>query len=233
MKIITTALLAILLTACGADDHAQEKKVETKTTTQTQEKATTQASTKATTKASATTTETKSQSTKTVQNTTPAEKPTTAAQPKPIFDLVDSEGKILHVDEVENGVIFQEHKGKVVFLLFFGHRCPPCLGEIPELIELQKEKGDKLAIIALEVQGLPEDQLKEFKSSKKINYTLLSDRTAQNSQFVSYIAERAQWRGSIPFLVGISPNGEVNFVHVGGMRKSSLEQVFEQLSQQK
>jgi len=229
MKIITTALLAILLTACGADDHTQEKKVETKTTTQTQEKATT----KATTKASATTTETKRQSAKTVQNTTPAEKPTTATQPKPIFDLVDSEGKILHVDEIENGVIFQEHKEKVVFLLFFGHRCPPCLSEIPELIELQKEKGDKLAIIALEVQGLPEEQLKAFKSSKKINYTLLSDRTGKNSEFVSYIAERAQWRGSIPFLVGISPNGEVNFVHVGGMRKSSLEQVFEQLSQQK
>jgi thiol-disulfide isomerase/thioredoxin len=229
MKIMTTALLAILLTACGADDHTQEKKTETKTTqTQTQEKATTKATTTA-----STTTETKSPSAKTVQKTTPAEKPTTAAQPKPIFDLVDSDGKILHVDEIENGVIFQEHKGKVVFLLFFGHRCPPCLGEIPELIELQKEKGDKLAIIAVEVQGLPAEQLNAFKASKKINYTLLSDSTAQNSQFVSYIAQRALWRGSIPFLVGISPNGEVNFVHVGGMRKHSLEQVFEQLAQQK
>ena len=224
MKIITTALLAILLTACGADDHTQEKKVETKTATPTQEKATTKAST---------TTETKRQSTKTVQKSTPAEKPTTAAQPKPIFDLVDSDGKTLHVDEVENGVIFQEHKDKVVFLLFFGHRCPPCLAEIPDLIELQKEKGDKLAIIAMEVQGLPAEQLNAFKSSKKINYTVLSDSTAQNSQFVSYIAQRAQWRGSIPFLVGISPNGEVNFVHVGGIHKNSLEQIFEQLAQQK
>jgi len=225
MKIMTTALLAILLTACGADDHAQEKKVQTKTT-QTQEKA-------IKTTASTTTTETKHQSTKTVQKTTPAEKPTTAAQPKPIFDLVDSDGKILHVDEVENGVIFQEHKDKVVFLLFFGHRCPPCLAEIPDLIELQKEKGDKLAIIAMEVQGLPAEQLNAFKASKKINYTVLSDSTAQNSQFVSYIAQRAQWRGSIPFLVGISPNGEVNFVHVGGIHKNSLEQIFEQLAQQK
>jgi len=220
MKIITTALLAILLTACGADDKVPEKKVETKTVetktvTQTKEVMSPKTSTKAT----------ENKSTESVQKT--------ATAPKTIFELIDSEGKRLHVNEVPNGVTFQEHKEKVIFLLFFGHRCPPCLGEIPELIELQKEKGDKLAIIALEVQGLPAEQLKEFKSSKKINYTILSDRTAKNSQFVSYIAQRAQWRGSIPFLVGISPNGEVNFVHVGGMRKSSLEQVFDQLSQQK
>ena len=51
-----------------------------------------------------------------------------------------------------------------------------------------------------------------------------------NSKFVSYIAERAQWNGSIPFLVGIKPNGEVGVVHVGGMGKSEFENVFKKLS---
>ena len=219
MKIITTALLAILLTACGADDKIQEKKVETKKVetpkVETKEAISPKPSTKTTEK----------KSPDTVQKTATAQ--------KPIFELIDSEGKTLHVNEVANGITFQEQKNKVVFLLFFGHRCPPCLGEIPELIELQKEKGDKLAIIGMEVQRLPAKQLPAFKASKKINYTLLSDETAENSKFVSYIAERAQWRGSIPFLVGISPNGEVNFVHLGGMRKNSLEQVFDQLSKLK
>jgi len=219
MKIITTALLAILLTACGADDKIQEKKVETKKVE------IKQVGTKEVINPKTSTKTTENKSTKTVQKT--------ATAPKPIFELIDSEGKTLHVNEVPNGVTFQEHKDKVVFLIFFGHRCPPCLGEIPELIELQKEKGDKLAIIGMEVQRLPKEQLPAFKSAKKINYTLLSDGTRENSKFVSYIAERAQWRGSIPFLVGISPNGEVNFVHVGGMRKKSLEQVFDQLSKQK
>jgi len=211
MKIITTALLAILLTACGADDKIQEKKFEiekeTKTETAVSKKTPTQ-----------------------VKEKTPVAKKETINHPKNIFQIIDSDGNTLHVDEVENGISFQEHKDKVVFLLFFGYHCPPCIGEIPELIELKKEKGDKLAIIAIEVQRLPAEQLKAFKESKKINYTLLSDETGDNSKFVSYIAERAQWRGSIPFLVGISPNGEVNFVHVGGMRKNSLEQVFDQLS---
>jgi len=218
MKIITTALLAILLTACGADDHIQEKKVETK---------------KVETKNTAESKETVKKTTENVKKDAPVQKTKTVSHAKSLFELVDSEGKTLHVNEVTNGITFQEHKEKVVFLLFFGHRCPPCLGEIPELIELQKEKGDKLAIIGMEVQRLPKEQLPAFKSAKKINYTLLSDGTRENSKFVSYIAERAQWRGSIPFLVGISPNGEVNFVHVGGMRKKSLEQVFDQLSKQK
>jgi len=225
MKIITTALLAILLTACGADENTQEKKVETKkveTKKVTQEK-------------EMVSKKTSTQATEAVKKESPVAKTETKtiSHPKNIFEIVDSEGKTLHIDEVENGISFQEHKDKVVFLIFFGHRCPPCLNEIPELIELQKEKGDKLAIIGMEVQRLPKEQLPAFKSTKKINYTLLSDGTAENSKFVSYIAERAQWTGSIPFLVGISPNGEVNFVHVGGMRKKSLEQVFDQLSKQK
>jgi len=213
MKIITTAILAILLTACGADDNTQEKKIETKKVAQVKE--------------------TVSKTTEKVKKVVPVQKTETVSLTKNLFELVDSEGKILHAHEVPNGVSFQEHKDKVVFLIFFGYRCPPCLGEIPELIELQKEKGDKLAIIAMEVQRLPEEKLKAFKASKNINYTVLSDGTSENSKFVSYIAERAQWTGSIPFLVGISPNGEVNFVHVGGMSKNSLEQVFDQLSKQK
>jgi len=213
MKILTTAILAILLTACGADDKIQEKKFEIKKVAQVKE--------------------TVSTTTEKVKKVVPVKKTETVSLAKNLFELVDSEGKTLHVNEVPNGVSFQEHKDKVVFLIFFGYRCPPCLGEIPELIELQKEKGDKLAIIAMEVQRLPKEQLPAFKTSKKINYTVLSDSTQNNSKFVSYIAERAQWKGSIPFLVGISPNGEVNFVHVGGMRKNSLEQVFDQLSKQK
>ena len=217
MKIITTAFLAILLTACSADDHSEEKKIETQ-------------------KVESKKVETKITSTQTIEKLKqeiPVTKTVTIKYPKNIFQIIDSDGNTLHVDEEENGISFQEHKNKVVFLLFFGYRCPPCLGEIPELIELQKEKGDKLAIIAMEVQGLPEKQLKVFKALKKINYTLLSGSTQNNSKFVSYIEQRAQWGRRIPFLVGINSKGEVNFVQLGGMSKSYLEEVFEQLSKQK
>ena len=209
----------MFLTACGADDKGQEKTFDT-------------------TKAEVAKTETVAQ--KVVEETTKVEKskevkkettPQVETYAKNIFELTTIDGKTLHVDEEENGISFQEHKDKVIFLLFFGYRCPPCLSEIPALQQIAKEKGDKLEIIALEVQRLPEEQLKIFKETKKLNYTVLSGEHTDNSKFISYIAQRAQWSGSIPFLVGITPKGEVGVVHVGGMSYGEFKEVFNELSQ--
>ncbi|CAA6804023.1 MAG: Thioredoxin [uncultured Sulfurovum sp.] len=211
-KIITTIVLAIFLTACTSQENGEEK------TFNTDKKA-----------------EVVPQTLKSTQSTELNESKETVQSPavsyaKNIFELEDVDGNKLHVDEAENGIIFQEHKDKVVFLLFFGYRCPPCLTEIPAIKEMVNEKGDKLAVIGMEVQRLPEEQLKIFKESKKLNYAVLSGEHTDNSNFISYIAQRAQWSGSIPFLVGIKPNGEVGVVHVGGMRKSDFEKVFDELS---
>jgi len=83
----------------------------------------------------------------------------------------------------------------------------------------------------MEVQQLPEAQLKIFAESKKMNYTVLSGEYTDNSKFISYIAERAQWTGAIPFMVGIKPSGEVGMVHVGGIGYEDFKNVFNELSQ--
>ena len=240
IKILSTVLLALLLTACGSDDKSEvktsnsEKHTETTTIAKAtnelakelntpvvetkQEKPTIEKSTEATTAKESTEKSTEDTSEKLVKN---------------LFQLTTIDGKILHVDEAKDGIIFQEHKGKVVFLLFFGYRCPPCLGEIPILKALIDEKHKDLAIIAMEVQRLPSEQLKLFKRDKGINYTLLSGEEPTNSQFISYIGQRAQWGGSIPFLVAINPHGEVKVVHVGGMGSNQFKKIYEKLSKDK
>lgn len=216
IKLLTALIVAIFLTACG-DDNGQTKTFETET--------------KASTQPAKTPIEKE-----TPESNTTVEKPQeTVKKPeesyaKDIFELSTITGDSLHVDEVKNGISFQEHKDKVVFLLFFGYRCPPCLEEIPALNRIYKEKKDKLEIIGLEVQRLPEDQLKIFAESKKLEYTILSGEYTQNSKFISYIAERAQWTGAIPFMVGIKPNGEVGMVHLGGMTYEDFKSVFNKLS---
>lgn len=216
IKIITAVVLAFFLTACTSQENGEEKKFNTENKVE----------------AKVEKSDVKVEEVKKETSTEKVAEPTSKAKtyPKNIFELTTVEGDILHVDEAENGVIFQEHKDKVVFLLFFGYRCPPCLSEIPALLKIAKEKGDKLEIIAMEVQRLPEEQLKIFKESKKLNYTVLSGEHTVNSEFISYIAERAQWTGSIPFLVGITPKGEVGIVHVGGMGYNEFNNVFNQLS---
>ena len=231
-KIVSIILVALLLTACGSEEKGEQKTFNTEKHTDTTTPATLEELAKqVTTPPVEKTTQEKSPKTK-----APTEKPAEATPEKfakDIFQLTTLDGKTLHVDEAKDGIIFQEHKGKVVFLLFFGYRCPPCLGEIPVIKALITEKHKDLEVIALEVQRLPKNQLKEFQKEKGINYTLLSGDEGQNAQFISYIGQRAQWGGSIPFLVAINPHGEVKVVHVGGMGLEAFKTIYNKLSKEK
>ena len=226
IKIISTVLLALLLTACGSSQENSEKK----TVNTNQPSTDTTPTTLEELKEKVTTAE-KPTAPSTAKG--PTKKAATEILQKDIFALNTIDGKTLHVDEVDGGIIFQEHKGKVVFLLFFGFKCPPCLAEIPVLKAFVAEKHDDMEVIAMEVQRLPSDQLKSFKKEKGINYTLLSGDAGNNSKFISYIGQRAQWGGSIPFLVALNPQGEVKVVHVGGMGSKEFKTIYEKLKTEK
>jgi len=142
--------------------------------------------------------------------------------------LTDINGKTYTVEGTKEGLKISGMEGKVVFLEFFGHRCPPCLASIPHLIDMQKKHQGKLAIIAIEVQGLGEEQLKDFAKKKGMNYTVISGE--KERLFVSYISQRAQWQGSIPFLLALDKKGDVQFIQAGMLPESSLEELFQQLS---
>ena len=145
-----------------------------------------------------------------------------------IMSMTDTQGTTYTVQGTEEGLDIQGLEGKVVFLEFFGHKCPPCLASIPHLIKLQNKYKDKFAIVAIEVQGYSDEQTKKFVEAKGINYIVLSERKA--SDVVSYIQQRAQWRGSIPFLVALDTKGDVQFVQAGMLPEESLEELITQLS---
>jgi len=145
-----------------------------------------------------------------------------------MMSMTDVNGKTYSVEGTEQGLKIQGLEGKVVFLEFFGHKCPPCLASIPHLIKLKEKHKDKLAIISIEVQGYDNKQTKQFVQDKNINYTVLSEEKA--SDVVSYIQQRAQWKGSIPFLVALDTKGDVQFVQAGMLPESSLEDLIKQLS---
>jgi len=146
----------------------------------------------------------------------------------PVMSLTDIKGVTHQVTGTDEGLKIKGLEGKIVFLEFFGHRCPPCLASIPHLINLQKKYKDKLAVMAVEVQGLNNVQLAEFAKEKGMNYIVVADEKAGN--FVNYISQRAQWRGSIPFLVALDTTGNVQFVQAGMLPESSLEELIKQLS---
>ena len=154
---------------------------------------------------------------------------TTQAQgKKSSLQIKDINGKSYTITGTPEGLKISGMEGKVVFLEFFGHKCPPCLMSIPHLIDLQKKHKGKLAIIAVEVQGLSQNELKRFVKQKGINYTVVSGE--QERLFVSYISQRAQWQGSIPFLLALDKKGDVQYIQAGMLPESALEKLFAQLS---
>ena len=142
--------------------------------------------------------------------------------------MTDITGKTYDVTGTEQGLNIKGLEGKVIFLEFFGHKCPPCLASIPHLIKLQKKHKDKLAIVSIEVQGYTHEQVKNFAKEKGMNYIVVSEEKAP--ELVNYIQQRARWRGSIPFLVAMDTKGDVQFVQAGMLPESSLEELISQLS---
>ena len=151
----------------------------------------------------------------------------TQAASQPTMSMTDIKGKTYQVTGTEQGLKIKGLEGKIVFLEFFGHKCPPCLASIPHLIKLQNKYKDKLAIISVEVQGYNNAQLKDFAKEKGMNYIVVSDEKANG--IVNYISQRAQWQGSIPFMVAMDRKGNVQFVQAGMLPESSLEELIKQL----
>ena len=142
------------------------------------------------------------------------------------FTLETIDGKTIHIKEIPYGLELKEFKGRPILLVMFGYRCPPCLREIPRLIEISNKHKD-LAIVAIEVQGLSSSELKDFVELREINYNVISGN--ENIDFLSYIQYKADWHGAIPFVIGINKNGEVKIVQVGGLFESQLEAKYKEL----
>ena len=137
--------------------------------------------------------------------------------------LTTLNGKTIHIKGTDNGLEIPEYKGKVVFLEFWGTHCPPCLASIPHYVDMIKKYKGKLAMLGIEVQNTPKIRLKAFADEKKINYDVVAYQDA--GYFVDYIAKRAGWKGSIPFLLILDPKGNVITMQVGMLPQNVLEKV--------
>lgn len=65
-------------------------------------------------------------------------------------------------------------KNKVIFINFWGTWCPPCRAEIPDIIQINKELGNKNFIVigmASERASDPVAKVTEFASKNGINYS--------------------------------------------------------------
>jgi len=156
---------------------------------------------------------------------------TVSAEEKPlVYTLTTTNNQEITINDTKEGLDFKEFQGKAVLLTLFGHRCPPCIREIPAFVALTTNHPNDLAIVALEAQNYPESEVKEFQEEHKMNYNVIAG--INHNDFITYISGRAGYANGIPLplLIAIDKHGEVQNVHAGELTLDELESLVKDLN---
>lgn len=124
------------------------------------------------------------------------------AQAEPVdFTLTDMKG-------VEHKL--SDYRGKWVVVNYWATWCPPCLVEIPELVDFHEEHKDKDAVVlGVNFEDISLNGLKQFSEEYFMNYPVLRTKPGPESEL-----------GPIPGLPTtylVSPEGEVVARQVGAI----------------
>lgn len=146
-----------------------------------------------------------------MQQKTPAEaadSPTVGSSP-PDFTLKN-------LDNVE--VTLSELKGTVVFLNFWASWCPPCRSEMPSMENLKGEmEGYEFKIIAVSLDRITTDDVKEFVEDNGYTFEILHDTTFE-------VSDKYQVMG-IPTTFIIDKDGIIVEISVGSENWSTDERI--------
>jgi len=121
----------------------------------------------------------------------------------------------------ETGFNFEQYKGKAVLVDFFGPHCPPCLAEMPHLIEFQEKHKDDLVILGVQVQmQMTPEALKAFMKEKGINYPVVNLDYAM--ELVQFIQTNTNWAGQIPYMLLFNKEGKLVQTYLGMTNVSKI-----------
>jgi thiol-disulfide isomerase/thioredoxin len=104
--------------------------------------------------------------------------PAGGTTPPPVAAPCDGKGAPANLDFVLTDmhgerVKLSAFKGKALLINFWATWCPPCKGEIPALVELQKKYGGEgFTVLGVSTDD-PPDALREFAQAYQINYPVL------------------------------------------------------------
>ena len=144
------------------------------------------------------------------------------------INITDTDGKAYTVEATNSELKISGMEGKVVFLEFFGLKCPACKEEMPTLINLQNKYSEKMQILAVEVQQNEVGPINNYKQEHGINYPTFSNYDI--GTLVRFIADKSGWDGKIPFMIAIDAEGKVRFGQAGLIAEETLAQKIEEYS---
>ena len=128
--------------------------------------------------------------------------------------LVGSKAPDFTVQDSDRKVALHDFKGKTVLLNFWATYCAPCVEEMPSLVQLQKQMGPKITVVAVSEDG---DAEKYHAFLKQYKIDLLTVRDASQGSKVLY-----QTTG-IPETFVIDSTGTIRRKFIGAVNWTSPE----------
>jgi len=111
-----------------------------------------------------------------------------------------------------------DYKGKWVVINYWATWCPPCLDEIPELIEYHEAYNkDQAVVLGVNYEDVEDHDLKTFIDEYFISYPVLKGDTSRPPPFGRLLG--------LPTTYVISPQGKLVSTKIGGVSKAWLEAV--------
>lgn len=134
---------------------------------------------------------------------------------RPAFSLPDLDGVVRPVSTWD---------GRILVLNFWATWCPPCRDELPQLVTLQKEFGQR----GVQVVGVAVDDpgdVRKFVAELGIPYPILvgsDDALRVSAQYGNEI-------GALPYTVVVSRGGKIVHTRHGSVKPGELEQAVKPL----
>ncbi len=152
--------------------------------------------------------------------------------PSKIFTLINTKVKSHKVAISDKKVIFQDTTQPIVIVNLFATWCPPCIGEIPYLNDLQKKYKEELFVVGILTHDtIVQDALETFMAKNQINY-FISNGT-ENDMFAASLATTLDMpkNFSIPLTV-MYVEGEYFTHYEGAVPVEMIEYDIEQAKKQ-
>lgn len=115
-------------------------------------------------------------------------------------------------------------QGKVMIVNFWATWCPPCLAEIPEFIQLQKQYGKQ----GVQFIGIAIDQKSKVQAYAKevgMNYPVLLGDLAG----IDLARRIGNPQGGLPYTVIVDRSGKIVTTQLGTLSREKLEEIIKPL----
>ena len=89
------------------------------------------------------------------------------------------------ITDAQHTVSLAQFRGKPVVLNFWATWCPPCIEEMPSLVQMQKELGDQVIVLAVS-EDADNDAYKQFIRDHNIDLLTVRDTQRTNEVYGTF-----------------------------------------------